>query len=57
MEIYLPMELTYWLLVEVGLLLIGLTKISFQNILVLTTRLYELESPLRLRALQLLVKK
>jgi hypothetical protein len=47
MEIYLPMQLTDWLLVEVGLLLIGVTKISFQKFLVLTTRLYELESSLR----------
>jgi hypothetical protein len=28
-EIYLPVQLTDWLLVEVALLLIGLTKISF----------------------------
>jgi hypothetical protein len=27
--IYLPMQLTDWLLVEVALLLIGLTQISF----------------------------
>jgi hypothetical protein len=36
--IYLPAQLTDWLLVEVALLLIGLTKISLANP-VLTTRL------------------
>jgi hypothetical protein len=31
-EIYHPIQLTNWLLVEVALLLIGLTKISFYKI-------------------------
>jgi len=34
--LYLSLQLTDWLLVEVALLLIGLTKISFRQNLVLT---------------------
>jgi hypothetical protein len=37
--LYLPLQLTDWLLVEVALLLIGLTKISYRQNPVLTTRL------------------
>ncbi len=45
-EIYHPMQLTNWLLVEVALLLIGLTKISVTKFGFNHTTL--IESPLRL---------
>jgi hypothetical protein len=36
MESNIPMKLTDWLLVEVALLLIGLTKTSWQNPVLIT---------------------
>jgi hypothetical protein len=44
-EIYHPMQLTNWLLVEVALLLIGLTKMSFTKSVFNHTSV--IESPLR----------